>query len=45
MILYNKMNSITSFFKYWSIAQKLSKLEEEVIISHILDRDSKGFLL
>jgi len=34
-----------SFSKYRPIAQKLSKLKEEVIISHILNQDSRGFLL
>jgi hypothetical protein len=43
MILYNKINGTTSFSKYRLVAQKLSELEEEVIISYILNRDSRGF--
>jgi len=45
IILYNRINSITSFSEYRPIVQKLSKLKEEVIISYILDRDSRGFSL
>jgi len=45
MILYNRINSIIFFSEYQPIIQKLSKLEKEVIISHILNRDSKGFSL
>ena len=45
MILYNRINNIISFFEYQPIAQKLSKLKEEVIISYILNQDFRGFLL
>jgi hypothetical protein len=41
--LRDRMNGTTSFSEYRPVAQKLSELEEEVIISHILDRDSRGF--
>jgi len=39
------MNNTISFSEYWSIAQKLSKFKEEVIISYILNQDFKRFLL
>jgi hypothetical protein len=37
------MNGTTSLPEYRPVAQKLSELEEQVIVSHILDRDSRGF--
>ena len=41
--LYNRMSSRTSRSEIWSKNQLLSKLEEKVLLQHILDLDTQGF--
>ena len=42
-ILCDRMNGVTSINDCRPIVQKLTKVEDEMIIQHVFDQDSRGF--
>ena len=42
-MLYNRINSIISLPEHWPANTNLNKLEEQIIVNYILDRDFREF--